>query len=166
MASSLIDEFKKQTKNTILEHMDRLAVNNDSDSEKFEELLNYFLNDGFEVVDEDDFPEENVHVIEDIAIPDGYIEQNQHVTVCVEILRPINNPQKELDKLVGCTEIKKRMAELIALTKYNKLMKELFPNSKQHLLRKTRHRQDYCLQDLRFAVTTGWSVVERPCRYL
>ncbi len=132
MVSSLIDEFKKQTKNTILEHMDRLAVNNDSDSEKFEELLNYFLNDGFEVVDEDDFPEENVHVIEDIAIPDGYIEQNQHVTVCVEILRPINNPQKELDKLVGCTEIKKRMAELIALTKYNKLMKELFPNSKQH----------------------------------
>lgn len=132
MASSLIDEFKKQTKNTILEHMDRLAVNNDSDSEKFEELLNYFLNDGFEVVDEDDFPEENVHVIEDMAIPDGYIEQNQHVTVCVEILRPINNPQKELDKLVGCTEIKKRMAELIALTKYNKLMKELFPNSKQH----------------------------------
>ena len=56
MASSLIDEFKKQTKNTILEHMDRLAVNNDSDSEKFEELLNYFLNDGFEVVDEDDVP--------------------------------------------------------------------------------------------------------------
>lgn len=76
--------------------------------------------------------EESVHVIEDMAIPDGYIEQNQNVSVTVEILRPISNPQKELDKLVGCTEIKKRMAELIALTKYNKLTKELFPNSKQH----------------------------------
>lgn len=76
--------------------------------------------------------EESVHTIEDIAIPDGYIEQNQNVTVCVEILRPISNPQKELDKLVGCIEIKKRMAELIALTKYNKLTKELFPNGKLH----------------------------------
>lgn len=76
--------------------------------------------------------EESVHVIEDMVIPDGHIEQNQNVTVCVEILRPISNPQKELDKLVGCTDIKKRMAELIALTKYNKLTKELFPNSKQH----------------------------------
>ena len=128
----------------------------DSDSDEFEKLLNQFLNDGFEVVDEDnptlDEPrcpdvekaeetaetvankssEESVHVIEDIAIPDGYIEQNQNVTVCVEILRPISNPQKELDKLVGCTEIKKRMAELIALTKYNKLTKELYPNSKLH----------------------------------
>ena len=128
----------------------------DSDSDEFEKLLNQFLNDGFEVVDEDnptlDEPrcpdvekaeetaetvankssEESVHIIEDIAIPDGYIEQNQNVTVCVEILRPISNPQKELDKLVGCTEIKKRMAELIALTKYNKLTKELFPNGKLH----------------------------------
>jgi len=128
----------------------------DSDSDEFEKLLNQFLNDGFEVVDENnatlDEPrcpdvekaeetaetvankssEESVHIIEDIAIPDGYIEQNQNVTVCVEILRPISNPQKELDKLVGCTEIKKRMAELIALTKYNKLTKELFPNGKLH----------------------------------
>ena len=128
----------------------------DSDSDEFEKLLNQFLNDGFEVVDEDnatlDEPrcpdvekaeetaetvankssEEIVHIIEDIAIPDGYIEQNQNVTICVEILRPISNPQKELDKLVGCTEIKKRMAELIALTKYNKLTKELFPNGKLH----------------------------------
>lgn len=102
----------------------------DKNSEKFEKLLNHFLNNGFEVVD--DVPEENVHIIEDIAIPDGYIEQNQNVTVCVEILRPISNPQKELDKLVGCTEIKKRIAELIALTKYNKLTKELFSSSKIH----------------------------------
>ena len=101
----------------------------DSNSEEFEKILNQFLNDGFEVVDDS---AGSVHVIEDIAIPDGYIEQNQNVTVSVEVLRPMSNPQNELDKLVGCTEIKKRMAELIALTKYNQLRKELFPNSKQH----------------------------------
>ena len=128
----------------------------DSDSEEFEKLLNRFLNEGFEVVDEEKLPledpsypdngkteetaeivskepsEGSVHVIEDIAIPDGYIEQNQNVTICVEILRPISNPQKELNKLVGCTDIKKRMAELIALTRYNKLTKEFYPNSKLH----------------------------------
>ena len=129
---------------------------NDNDSEEFEKLLNRFLNEGFEVVDEENLPledpsypdngkteetaeivskepsEGSVHVIEDIAIPDGYIEQNQNVTICVEILRPISNPQKELNKLVGCTDIKKRMAELIALTRYNKLTKEFYPNSKLH----------------------------------
>ena len=125
------------------------------DNDEFENLLNMFISDGYEKVEEGelpfedsdisdnveedsdennlkDIPKDNVHKIEDISIPDGYIEQNQNVSVTVEILRPISNPQKELDKLVGCTEIKKRMAELIALTKYNKLTKELFPNSKQH----------------------------------
>ena len=85
-----------------------------------------------EIVEADAPSEESVPKIEDISIPDGHIEQNQNVSVTVEILRPMSNPQKELDKLVGCTDIKKRMAELIALTKYNKLMKEMFPNSKQH----------------------------------
>jgi len=128
-------------------------IKNDTDSDNFERLLNQFLNDGFEVVESDDSPfdktnlpkvedmnetipndssEKGVHRIEDISIPDGFIEQNQNISVTVEILRPINNPQKELDKLVGCTDIKKRMAELVALTKYNKMTKELFPNSKLH----------------------------------
>ena len=85
-----------------------------------------------ELVETNGLTEESAHMIEDISIPNGYIEQNQNVTVTVEILRPISNPQKELDKLVGCAVIKKHMAELIALTRYNMLMKELFPNSKQH----------------------------------
>ena len=60
------------------------------------------------------------------------IEQNQGLSVDVEILAPIDNPREELDKLVGCGDIKRRMDELVALTTYNKTMKELFPNSKQH----------------------------------
>ena len=69
---------------------------------------------------------------EDIVLPDGEIEQNNTISVKVEILRPIANPREELDKLVGCEDIKRRMDELVALTSYNKMMRELFPNSKQH----------------------------------
>ena len=42
-------------------------------------------------------------------LPGDVIEQNQNVRVKVEILRPIDNPQEELQKLVGCGNIKKRM---------------------------------------------------------
>ena len=67
-----------------------------------------------------------------LPIPDGEIEQNQGLSVKVNILRPIANPREELDKLVGCEEIKRRMDELVALTKYNSMMREAFPDSKLH----------------------------------
>ncbi len=93
------------------------------DDEEFARLLNKFLNEDMEVVDE---------TADDISIPDGEIEQNQNISVKVEILRPIANPREELNKLVGCSDIKRRMDELVALTSYNKMMHELFPNGKQH----------------------------------
>ena len=93
----------------------------------------------------DDFPEGSVHFKdedeedEDIeedpeeeSFPDGEIEQNQAISVKVNILRPIANPREELDKLVGCADIKRRMDELVALTSYNKMMREYFPDRKQH----------------------------------
>ena len=60
------------------------------------------------------------------------IDQNLGLSVDIEVLEPINNPREELDKLIGCGDIKRRMDELVALTTYNKTMQELFPNSKQH----------------------------------
>ena len=125
------------------------------DDDEFARLLDKFLNEGMEIVDEkapfddtngdqqededdvdlDDLPEDSVHTDDettDIHFPDGEIEQNQNISVKVEILRPIPNPREELDKLVGCTDIKRRMDELVALTSYNKMMHELFPNGKQH----------------------------------
>lgn len=69
---------------------------------------------------------------EEELFPDGEIVQNQNTTVKVEILRPIANPREELDKLVGCADIKQRMDELVALTIYNKMMRERFPDSRQH----------------------------------
>ena len=82
--------------------------------DEFEKLLNMFINDGYEkveegelpfedsdipdIVEEDcdennlkDIPKDNVHKIEDISIPDGYIEQNQNISVTVEILRPVSS---------------------------------------------------------------------------
>ena len=116
----------------------------------FEKLFKYFLGDDYDTdnvdddedeaadddeddeINPDDFPKGSVHVIDDISFPDGNIEQNDKISVKVEILRPIANPREELDKLVGCADIKQRMDELVALTGYNKLMSKAFPNSKQH----------------------------------
>lgn len=67
-----------------------------------------------------------------VYIPDGTIYMNKDVQVEVEILHPIDNPREELDKLVGCDNIKHLMDELVALASYNKTMHELFPDSKQH----------------------------------
>ena len=84
----------------------------------------------------DSSEESNSETIEDEtpseSFPDGEIEQNQNLSVKVEILRPIANPREELDKLVGCSEIKQHMDELIELTCYNKMIHELSPTGKQH----------------------------------
>jgi len=122
-----------------------------TDDEELERLLNEFLDnesDGSseESIEEDQDPdseysseENNPETAEDetpseddSSFPDGEIVQNQNLSVKVEILRPIANPREELDKLVGCSEIKQRMDELIELTSYNKMMRELCPTGKQH----------------------------------
>ena len=127
----------------------QVVEENTEEDDEFEKLLNKFINEGYEKVEEgdlpfdesnddkdeirlEDFPEGSVHKIEDISFPDGEIEQNQNISVKVEILRPIPNPREELDKLVGCTDIKHRMDELVALTSYNKMLLKMIPNSKQH----------------------------------
>ena len=93
--------------------------------------------DANDVYDDDDAEDEDDAAdvgdyVNDVRIPDGEIEQNQTLSVEVRILRPLAHPREELDKLVGCDDIKHRMDELVALTGYNKLMGELFPNCKRH----------------------------------
>ncbi len=112
--------------------------------EEFERLLKEFINhefeEGGETPKDDDTPENDEPTSEeseddtpeDIVLSDGEIEQNGNISVKVEILRPIANPREELDKLVGCSDIKRRMDELVALTSYNKMMREMFPENKQH----------------------------------
>lgn len=98
------------------------SASDDDDLEvddEFTQLVNKYMNDCESGSDDDDFPT-------------GEIEQNNNICVKVEILRPIANPQEELDKLVGCNNIRKRLDELVALTSYNKMMREMFPDCKQH----------------------------------
>lgn len=116
------------------------------DEEEFDRLLNEFIESGCEICDEetsdedeneDDDNDDDADVddsVDDITFPDGEIEQNQNMSVKVEILRPIANPREELDKLVGCDEIKQRMDELVNLTCYNKMLRQVSPTAKQHEL--------------------------------
>ena len=123
----------------------------ESDDDEFERLLNEFVNNESKDSSEKDLEEDqgtdpeysceenNSETTEDDTtsnddtyFPSGEIEQNQNLSVKVEILRPIANPREELDKLVGCSEIKQRMDELVKLTSYNKMMRELCPTVKQH----------------------------------
>ena len=121
----------------------------ESDDDEFEKLLNEFINNEYEETlgkgqEEDencaeDCSEENNSETEEeadspdnTAFPDGEIEQNQNLSAKVEILHPIPNPREELDKLVGCNDIKHRMDELVNLTSYNKMLQQICPTVKQH----------------------------------
>ena len=111
--------------------------NPESDNEEFERLLKEFIDNGYEECDaetteEEDEKEENADSVDDTSFPDGEIEQNQNLSVKVEILRPIDNPREELDRLVGCNDIKQRMDELVNLTSYNKMLRQFCPAVKQH----------------------------------
>lgn len=120
--ASLLDKYLSERLETVDE---KAPFDNSSDDQQEDE----------DDIDFDDYPEDNAHTDDetaDVHFPDGEIEQNNNVSVKVEILRPIPNPREELDKLVGCTDIKRRMDELVTLTNYNKMMHELFPFGKQH----------------------------------
>ena len=142
------------------ENLNELTEQEQMELDEFEKMLNEFIEGEFEkelnkqrgeddehasdeqteeeeTQDDTDDEEESTNDEESsdeefLPIPDGEIEQNQGLSVKVNILRPIANPREELDKLVGCEEIKRRMDELVALTKYNSMMREAFPDSKLH----------------------------------
>lgn len=120
---------------------------NSENDEKFEKLLMDFLNDGFEKVEDEvseETKEDNEEASNDVeekpddneddtpTVTDGEIEQNDTHSVKVQILNPIKNARKELDRLVGCRDIKRRMDELLSLTRYNNMKREMCPDSKQH----------------------------------
>ena len=108
------------------------------ENDEFEKALQLFSNGGLdveEVSQEEEEEEEELHQTDEPEpepVPSGTIDQNLNLSVEIEILPPINNPREELNKLVGCDDIKRRMDELVALTTYNKTMQEMFPNCKQH----------------------------------
>ena len=114
------------------------GVFSEENFKKWEQSLGGYKDEACEETDDsyneedDDFEDEETDDFEDEEFPTGEVEQNLSLTTKVTILRPFRNPRTELDKLIGCDEIKKRMDELVALSTYNKLRSTYFPQSKQH----------------------------------
>lgn len=61
-------------------------------------------------------------------------QSSQQGVLNAQIIVPIKNPQEELERLVGCQDIKRRIHELIVLTNYNKLRRQHMPNQKMHIV--------------------------------
>ncbi|MBO4659895.1 MAG: AAA family ATPase [Prevotella sp.] len=108
------------------ESYDKYGHLDDVEHDEFERMLNDFINRPSMDDDDDDNDDD------DISLPSDKIIQNANLSVKVQILKPIMNPRKELDKLVGCDNIKCRMDELVAMTRYNTLIHRAFPAGKLH----------------------------------
>ena len=73
----------------------------------------------------------NSELCTDLAEPN--LEDSQsNFKAKVTILKPLPNPRNELDKLVGCADIKARIDELLALNRYNAMVRTAFPGAKTH----------------------------------
>ena len=66
--------------------------------------------------------------------PEGKLEQSFDHTIQLEILRPIKNPREELEKLVGCQDIKHHIDEMLTVSRYNRMRRFFDPDSKIHSL--------------------------------
>ena len=147
MIMEFIDELSKEHEPTDLEEdefqrmMEDFIMSNDSEgmkneeSDDDEELDDDDDEDDEEEEDEDEIDDSRDDSVDDAPspfFPSGSIEQNPAISVNVQVLRPLKNPREELDKLVGCQDIKRRLDELLALTRYNKMVREAFPDAKLH----------------------------------
>jgi len=95
-----------------------------------------FLNDLDEFADDDEDEDmEDDEEDTDIDLPhfpSGTMRLGQNKIINVEILKPLPSPREELEKMVGCQNIKTQISDLIELTKYNKWMVDHYPKWKQH----------------------------------
>ena len=113
---------------------------NDIDESYFDE--DSLLDDLDDLLDDDDFlddlddtPLDDTSKIPDIDpsdYPAGAVKLSNNRVVNVEVLKPTPSPHEELEKLVGCQNIKSQISDLIELTKYNKWMSSHYPKWKQH----------------------------------
>ena len=122
---ALLDDFIKRMDSEIVDTDEKADEEETTEAHDDDEQDNDWSLD-------DDGPFDTDDPLANIDLPTGNIEQNGNISVRVKILPPMANPREELDKLVGCKDIKKRIDELLALTTYNKMLRESFPGAKQH----------------------------------
>jgi len=112
---------------------------NSVDTLLFEGDANLF--DDIDDLTDDDFDEDDDDPLYDVQdspdidisqFPSGTIRLSQNKVINVEILKPIKSPREELEKMVGCQNIKTQISNLIELTKYNKWMRSQYPQWKEH----------------------------------
>ena len=80
--------------------------------------------------EEDDEEEDDDLCLDDF--PKGSVEFNENNKVNVEILKPVQHPRQELEKLVGCQNIKTQIKDLLDLAFYNAWMLLRQPHWKCH----------------------------------
>ncbi len=114
---------------------------NNIDTFLFENDVNLFddiddlTGDDDNLNEDDNYPLCDVQGSHDIDIsqfPSGAVRLNQNKVINVEIIKPIKSPHKELEKMVGCQNIKMQISNLIELTRYNKRMHSQYPQWKEH----------------------------------
>lgn len=122
-------EQKSEAEQEFMKMLDEFMSSNDADTKENEDKEE----------DEDDDTKENEqdedlfdNSFSNLELPSDIIEQNNNISVKVKILPPMENPRAELDKLVGCQDIRNRIDELLAMTRYNKMIRRAFPDAKLH----------------------------------
>ena len=121
-------EQKSEAEQEFMKMLDEFMSSNDADTKEKE---NKEEADDIEEDDKqaEDFPGDNSS---DLELPSDTVEQNNNLSVKVKILPPMENPRAELDKLVGCQDIRNRIDELLAMTRYNKMIRRTFSDAKLH----------------------------------
>ena len=120
-----------------IKELNELQPSTKDEDDEFIALLDKFCNNGIkpENDDEEEADDEGEEGETDdscLNLPSGIIEQNNNVSVRVKILPPMKNPRAELDKLVGCQDIKNHIDELLTLTRYNEMLLRAFPDAMIH----------------------------------
>ena len=90
------------------------------------------VNEDFDDDDDDDFFGASAPDIDLSQFPEGAVSLSQRHVIHVEILQPLPSPREELEKLVGCQNIKSQINDLLQLTRYNRWMSSRYPDWKQH----------------------------------
>ena len=117
-----------------------------NEEDEFSQMLKEFIDSALEdktdekheedvTPEKDETPEEDNDLDFDLDLtdyPDGTVKFNENNSVKVEVLLPIRNPKEELNKLVGCKNIKQQISDMLVFTAYNRLMAMGTPGWKEH----------------------------------
>lgn len=104
----------------------------EDDDESFDHLLQEFI-DGTGVFDLNPNPNDNANLNDDDDDEDD-LNPFKEPKVKFMVLPPLENPREEMEKMVGCEDVKQRIEQLTTMSKYNWLMERKNPEGKRHMV--------------------------------